>query len=564
MTVFGKLQEKAKQKLSDQLADLNIGKSQSQSQSQPQPQPAAIGAQPTLRQLYSFRQQRGVNLGSLFTLEAWLTPSLFTNAPESEGKQGKSEFELVKGNGNGNEQAKHILENHWDHFVDHGDWKWLVQHGINTIRLPVSYYHVLPGHPDAAARDLMKGTPYEPYSSVYADCLNRIHALFDTAASHGIGVLLDLHGCVGPQNDQHHSGVSTSFPGLWKADNAKHLQQQAIEILVVLAREFADRHENMVGIELLNEPANGPWLASFYERALQAFDKAGVRADLPVIVSDAWATPFYSTWLNDGAAKVTKRHVAIDYHLYRCFTEKDRGIAIEEHANGLEIGCKEDASDRGQTASWLEKMSKQAHRNIIVGEWSSAMSGGSFECSAHHKDGHNARRAGRTRWGTAQLNAFEEFTAGNFFWTAKKEGKPDAGWCLYGAIEGNVLPAQLDPNVDLLSGWDAGAAAQFGKDEEARAWEGHKSYWSSRGGDGVHDRFRRGFAQGWTDSTTFWETDVAGRKANLIGYTGRWTSDRVEALKAGEGNPKDAWEYEEAMKQALTAWRRMLKEKRQK
>ncbi|KAE8209698.1 hypothetical protein CF327_g6349 [Tilletia walkeri] len=563
MTVFANLQEKAKQKLSDQLGDLNINTKAAAPPPPPQAQPAQPGAQPSTRQLYSFRQQRGVNLGSLYTLEAWLTPSLFTNAPESKGKQGKSELEVVQGNG---QEAKKLLENHWDNFVNEGDWNWFVQHGINTIRLPVSYYHVLPGHGDTAARNLMKGTPYEPHSSIYADCLPRIHALFDTAAKHGVGVLLDLHGCVGPQNDQHHSGVSSSFPGLWKADNANDLQKQAIEILVVLAKEFADRHENMVGIELLNEPANGPWLAKFYEKALKAFDQAGVRPDLPVIVSDAWATQFYSTWLGDGAAKVTHRHVAIDYHLYRCFTEKDRGTAIEDHANGLDLGCKDDNSDRGHTASWLSQMSNQANRNIIVGEWSSAVSGGSFECSAHHKDGHNARRAGRTKWGTSQLQAFEEFTAGNFYWTGKKEGKPDAGWCLYGAIEGNVLPSNLDPNVDLWqSNWDAGSAAQYGKDEEERAWGGHKSYWASRGGDGVHDRFRRGFAQGWADSTTFWETDIGGgRKGNLIGYTGRWVQERVEAIKAAEGNPKDAWEYEEAMKQALRAWRRMLGEKRQK
>ncbi|KAK0535800.1 Glucan 1,3-beta-glucosidase 3 [Tilletia horrida] len=565
MTLLGKLQDKAKQKLHAQLGDLSLGQQQERGGGAPPPPSSSAAAPdtpPTPRQLYTFRQQHGVNLGSLFTLEAWLTPSLFANAAEGEGKQGKSELEVVKGNGA--DKAKQILEHHWDHFVDDGDWRWFTAHGVDTIRLPVSYYHVLPGLGAGAGNSLMKGTPYEPYAGVYADCLPRIHALFDTAARHGVGVLLDLHGCVGPQNDQHHSGVSTSFPGLWKADNAEKLQQQAIDILVVLAREFADRHENMVGIELLNEPANGPWLAKFYERTLKAFDKAGVRPDLPVIISDGWATPFYSNWLNDGAAKVTRRHVIIDYHLYRCFTDKDRGIAIEDHANGLELGCNSDLSDRGQTASWLEQMSKQAHRNILVGEWSAAMGGGSFDCSALHKDGHHARRAGRTRWATNQLQAFEEFTGGSFFWTAKKEGKPDAAWCFYGAIEGGCLPENIDPNASLVGAWDAAAAEQYGKEEQERAWEGHKSYWSSRGGDGTHARFRQGFAQGWADATAFFGADLGGRRGSVIGYSDRWIQERLGALKHAEGDPKDAWEYEEAMKQALRAWRRMLQEKRQK
>ncbi|KAL9932065.1 hypothetical protein V8E36_009126 [Tilletia maclaganii] len=519
---------------------------------------ASADAPPTPRQLYTFRQQRGVNLGSLFTLESWLTPSLFQNAAEGEGKQGKSEFEVVKGNGP--EKAKEILEHHWDHFVDEGDWKWFTSHGVNTIRLPVSYYHILPGL-GGAGQDLMKGTPYEQYQSVYADCLCRIHALIDTAAKHGVGVLLDLHGCVGPQNDQHHSGVSNSFPGLWKAKNADKLQAQAIDIMVAIAREFADRHENVVGFELLNEPANGPWLAAFYERALRAIDQAGIRGDLPIIVSDAWATQWYASWLHEGAAKATRRQVIIDYHLYRCFTEKDRGVAIEDHANGLEIGCNSDNSDRGSTAGWLAQMSKQANRNILVGEWSAALNPGSFDCSALHKDGHNARRAGRRRWGTNQLNAFEEFTGGSFFWTAKKEGKPDAAWCFYGAIS-NVLPENIDPFSSLVASLDPAAAEQFGKEEQERAWGGHKSYWSSRGGDGEHARFRQGFAQGWADATAFWQADVGGRRGSLIGYSPRWVQERVQALKAAEGDPKHAWEYEEAMRQALQAWTRMLKEKR--
>ncbi|KAK0563998.1 Glucan 1,3-beta-glucosidase 3 [Tilletia horrida] len=550
MTVLGKLQDK--------LGDLKLGKSDGKPPA-PAPAPAASSSpssQPSPRQVYTFRQQRGVNLGSLFTLEAWITPSLFKDVPEAEGdKKGKSEFELV--HHLPAQEAQSRLEHHWDHFVDEGDWKWFVDHGINTVRLPISYYHVLPGL--SQSHPLMKGTPYEPYAPIYANCLERIHRLFETAASHGVGVLLDLHGCVGPQNDQHHSGVTTSTPGLWKAPNADQLQKQAIDILILLAREFGDRHENIVGLEVLNEPANGPWLASFYERTFKAFDHAGVRPDLPLIVSDAWATQFYSTWLGDGAAKATSRHIIIDYHLYRCFTEKDRKIAIEDHANMMELGKNGDGSDQGSTAAWLSQMSSQAHRNIIVGEWSSALNPGSFECSALHKNSHNERRAGRIRWGTTQLRAFEEHTGGYFFWTAKKEGKPDAGWCLYGAIEGNVFPAQWDPNAGLLAQWDAGQAAKFGEEEQERAWGGHKSYWSSRGGDGVHARFRQGFAQGWADSTAFFES---GRKGSLVGFTDRWVQERVEALKRADGHPKDAWEYEEAMKQAHRAWRRMLKEKR--
>ena len=72
-----------------------------------------------------YRKQRGVNLGSLFTLEPWLTPSLF------EGVRGAgSEYDLCKQLGE--EQARRRLEKHWDTFIDDGDWKVCRQHALSS------------------------------------------------------------------------------------------------------------------------------------------------------------------------------------------------------------------------------------------------------------------------------------------------------------------------------------------------------------------------------------------------------------------------------------------------
>jgi len=62
-------------------------------------------------------------------------------------------------------------------------------HGINTVRLPIAYYHFLCGTSHAS---LMKGTPYEKYSSLYAGAWERVTALIKKAGSMGIGVLIDL------------------------------------------------------------------------------------------------------------------------------------------------------------------------------------------------------------------------------------------------------------------------------------------------------------------------------------------------------------------------------------
>lgn len=34
--------------------------------------------------------------------------------------------------------GKEALERHWDNWIGEDDWKWIVEKGFNTVRLPVS------------------------------------------------------------------------------------------------------------------------------------------------------------------------------------------------------------------------------------------------------------------------------------------------------------------------------------------------------------------------------------------------------------------------------------------
>lgn len=79
--------------------------------------PLDLNSPPSQRHLYQYRQQHGVNLGSWFTLETWLTGSLF------RGVQGQKDSEMDLLHGLGPDKAKQVLESHWDHFVNDGDWK---------------------------------------------------------------------------------------------------------------------------------------------------------------------------------------------------------------------------------------------------------------------------------------------------------------------------------------------------------------------------------------------------------------------------------------------------------
>lgn len=56
-------------------------------------------------------------MGSWFTLEKWLTPSVFKGAKEPA----KCELDIVLGLGP--DKARQQLEAHWDGFINDGDWK---------------------------------------------------------------------------------------------------------------------------------------------------------------------------------------------------------------------------------------------------------------------------------------------------------------------------------------------------------------------------------------------------------------------------------------------------------
>jgi len=82
--------------------------------------------------VYRYRQQQSVNLGSWFVQEQWMNPSLFKCA--SGNKQ--AEFDVASGWGSV-DNARQVLERHWDEWITEADFAYLASIGINTVRLPI-------------------------------------------------------------------------------------------------------------------------------------------------------------------------------------------------------------------------------------------------------------------------------------------------------------------------------------------------------------------------------------------------------------------------------------------
>ena len=164
-----------------------------------------------------------------------------------------AEIDIATGWGS-TDNARTVLERHWDTFITQSDFYYLSGIGINTVRLPIGYWNLGP--------KFVQGTPFEAVSDVYANAWPRVLRAVNQAGNAGLGVLLDLHGAPGSQNGQPHSGISDGQTNLFSVPEN---MDKAIEVLTFLVQTFA-LVNNVVGIQILNEPVYDVDLEDFCER----------------------------------------------------------------------------------------------------------------------------------------------------------------------------------------------------------------------------------------------------------------------------------------------------------
>ncbi|WVQ64857.1 uncharacterized protein L199_003026 [Kwoniella botswanensis] len=459
--------------------------------------------------VFRYRYQRGVNLGSWFTLERWIASHPFRNAHQP----GQSDFDVASGR-----DAKKVLEEHWDTWMNEGDWRWIKEKGFNSVRIPISYYHLCGPLPE-----VLKGTEFEPFHHIFEGAWGRIKQAIEMAGYLGLGVLIDLHAAAGAQNADAHSGLSNGKVGFW--DKHSNLASTSLA-LRFLASELS-RIPHVVGLEVLNEPANNSKLQGWYRTILDEI-RSIVPVDFPLYISDAWDTQHYANFVGG-----RDDFVVLDHHLYRCFTDQDRQKDGYAHAHDIRSGFK----------NTLSGQSESAKGNIIIGEWSASLDPHSFPPNIPdtEKDAH------RREFVKAQLELFEEKTAGYWFWTYKKQDGWDAGWSAKDAARAEILPQWIggkrfkgDPPVGV-------------KDSEMKsAYDAHTSYWASHGGSPDPTVFAPGFSQGWDDSLTFLSHPSGPSR---LGFTDQWMKSRKIEFEnyTNKKLGKATWEWEHGFRQGVEA-----------
>jgi glucan 1,3-beta-glucosidase len=332
-------------------------------------------------------QLRGVNLGGWLVLEKWMTPSLFT------GIKSEDEYGLCKELGP--QEARTILQIHRDNFITEADFKWIADHGLNALRLPVGYWIFSPEAP------FVGGTEY-------------VDKALDWAEQYGLKVILDLHGAPGSQNGKDHSGRIGKVD--WhKEDNV----DRTLKVLRKICKRYAGV-PCVVGVELLNEPN---WhigkhrLVSYYEQGYEIIRKH-MGDDTKVIFPDAFKPKRWRRTLRGG----TYKNVVMDAHLYQVFSRPDKRRNTFQHLSK--------AADRLTLLRKLQKI-----RPVIVGEWSIAL-------PAKVKTDKGLPEISRTRaYGDVQLLAQAD-AYGWFYWSYKTE--QGGAWNFKDLVQRGLLPEKYD------------------------------------------------------------------------------------------------------------------------
>jgi len=417
------------------------------------------------------------------------------------------------------------------------DWAWIADKGLNAVRIPIGYYHICGADPS-----VLHGTDFADFGHVYQGAWARITHTIASAQRHGLAVLIDLHAAPGKQNRDAHGGTSGE-PHFFDRKNMAHTIH-VLSVLVTQLNTFASSADpplhNIIGVELLNEPMQNSSLEGWYLDAISALRR--IDSSIPVYIGDTWMTDQYAGFIEKHASSIP--FTVLDHHLYRCYTQQDIATSAEQHVKNLR-------DPNAATPQMLSRVSQKLQASggaLVVGEWSGALNPGSLRGVGNE---HEARH----QFIAAQLELYEQYCAGYFFWTYKKQHAGDKGWSLRDAVEAGVFPTRVGSNAREAVTRDDPQRSIRRDQARDKAIGEHTTYWNQHPGHYEHWRFDEGFIQGWEDAWLFFASVASlPPRASVpeLGFRGPWAKQRAQehARRKGASN---LWEFEHGFLQGVLA-----------
>eukprot|EP00929_Paragymnodinium_shiwhaense_P049699 TRINITY_DN25048_c0_g1_i1.p1 TRINITY_DN25048_c0_g1~~TRINITY_DN25048_c0_g1_i1.p1 ORF type:complete len:709 (+),score=141.92 TRINITY_DN25048_c0_g1_i1:115-2241(+) len=355
----------------------------------------------------------GVNLGGWLLLEPGPSSSIF----QKYGPDATCEWDLLRKMKEtlGDEKTQEALREHRDTFITEEDIRQIAALGLNAVRIPFGYW---------AITGPSNGDPYDGPLLEYLD------RALDWCKTHGLQVLLDLHGAPGGESGEKPCGRERSD---WRWQDWR--QDESVQTLRVLAERYRG-HPAVSGVAVCNEPSEtipAEALCHFYDRAVTAVREGGMRPDEVAVTLPVYRTErldaIWRLWNRkyDGFAR--HANVAFDLHLYHCFGPWWQRQSMPQHMR-------------------MTRRHRKILRRVpaVVGEWSLALppyarrtrsfSSSSVTSTTSSSSSLDDDDQATAAFGEGQLDAYSQASHGWFFWNWKD--RPDADhavWDLQRCVE---------------------------------------------------------------------------------------------------------------------------------
>ncbi len=235
----------------------------------------------------------GVNLGNWFDQEHWMAVSsagCFETGVYTQLRGAKA----MQANPNLTEEQINELDKlYLDTYIKESDFAVISSLGLNCVRINFTYFNFTTD--GEALRE---------------NAFYKLDWALDMCEKYGLYAILDLHGAIGSQNKDFHSGNDAEF-NLYKSAKNRAL---TVKLWETLAGRYKDR-KIVAGYDLLNEPRSAPHRYSgkkqfdFYNELYLAIRKIDANH---MIIMECFTFPTHGV----NPKKYGWENVCYSYHIY--------------------------------------------------------------------------------------------------------------------------------------------------------------------------------------------------------------------------------------------------------
>ncbi|KEF51745.1 glucan 1,3-beta-glucosidase [Exophiala aquamarina CBS 119918] len=387
---------------------------------------------------------RGVNVGGWFSLEPFITPSMF-NYPASA--KIVDEYTLTAKLGS---SASRVLETHYASFITKQSFTDIKNAGLDHVRIPFPYWAV---------------TTYDGDPYVAKIAWRYLLRAIEYCRQNGLRVNLDLHAVPGSQNGWAHSGRQGDIGWILGPNGATNAQR-SLDIHNQLSQFFAqDRYKNVITIYgLVNEPKMlvipPDSVLDWNKKAITVIRGNGITQHL------VFGDGFLSLTQWDDMFGGVDDKLVMDTHQYQIFNvgqlklkHQDKinlacsgwtgimvtannpdtgwGPTLDGEWSQADTDCTPNLNDVGQGSRWAGTLDTGDPETSVLTPTCAQPPCSCAMANADPKDYSNDYKTFLQMYAEAQMHSFEQ-AWGWFYWTWKTESATQWSWML--GRQAGILP----------------------------------------------------------------------------------------------------------------------------